>query len=54
MKEFVILDFGKGITEVEARVVDAKELLELLDVARRDEDVKICVYELGECLLDWS
>ena len=34
--------------------LSAKDLLELLERCRWDESKKVAVYEIGDCLLDWS
>ena len=55
MKEYLVIDytdckiFGKGKL---SRVFE-KELWELVDKAKK-EGLNIAVFELGECVLDWS
>lgn len=52
--EFLIYDYTDCEDDPRIRVVDAKELFDILDKARKDDEVKIAVYAIGECLLDWS
>ena len=54
--EFLIVDHtNKGKDEEPAlHLVSLKELWDELDKAREDGNVLIAVYEIGDCVLDWS
>jgi len=57
MREWWLLRDYTGTTDVQnpkLKIVTSRELLELLDEAYRGEEIKIAVYELGDCVLDWS
>ena len=56
MKEFIIYDHTncENVDDREIRVVSLRELLDELTKAKEDDTIKIAVYEIGDCLLDWS
>ncbi len=58
MSMFVIYDYTNckdpNRTEPEVQIATLKELFDEIDAARKDDEVKIAVYEIGDCLLDWS
>ena len=63
MDEFLVKDYSnvskkdtenKDFSKVEYHVVTFKEMLEWLDKAKNDSALQISVYEIGDCLLDWS
>lgn len=53
MKEYLVKDFS-FLGTVTYKIVNEKGLFELLDMARNDPGMKISIYELGDCVLDWS
>lgn len=53
MKEYLIKTYKKEIKEPEITVVPEKELFKKIDEAKIDE-LWIAVFEIGECLIDWS
>lgn len=58
MLEYLIRDYTNYVENqpdtVELREVGLKELLEEIDRAHKDDTIKIAVYEIHECVLDWS
>lgn len=55
MKYYLVCDHTckEDFEEPTVEQVTDKELFKLLDKAR-DGNLKIAVYEIGDCLLDWS
>lgn len=56
MEEFLVVEFFKNAhgTERELKwVFGTAQLLEILNDAKKN-DKKICVYPIGDCLIDWS
>lgn len=58
MSEFLIYDYTNcedlSLDDYKIRVVSLRELFDEIDKARDDPKIKIAVYEIGKCLLDWS
>ncbi len=58
MFEYLVRDYTNYIDSrpetVELRQVGLKELLEEIDKAHKDDTIRITVYEIHECILDWS
>lgn len=56
MSEFIIYDYTdcENPDNCKIRAVSLKELFDELDKARKDVAIEIAVYEVGDCLLDWS
>lgn len=63
MKEYLVKDFcdgpnklrnESGIIVPEIYILSEKELFALLNDKRWEGNFEIAVYELGECILDWS
>ncbi len=56
--EYLILDYsdGKkdGKNKPELEVVNEKELWEKVHLAYEDDEIKISVYKIGECVIDFS
>lgn len=56
MSEFIIYDYTgcKNPDDGTVQVVSLKELFDALDAAKKDDTIKIAVYEIGDCVLNWS
>jgi len=62
-REFLIKDYSevtrgmldnKDYSKLKLYIVDLRGMLDWLDKARMDSEVSISVFQLGDCLLDWS
>lgn len=56
-QEFLVYDYingDKDLDDYKVRVVSLKRLFDEIDKARKDDKIKIAVYEIGDCLIDWS
>lgn len=58
MTKFVVFDYTKceagHLGNREVRIASLKELGEELDKAKADDEIRIAIYEIGDCLIDWS
>lgn len=57
MDQFLVKDYSKCIgdsSKIEYRVLNLKDLFILLEEVKDSTTLKISVYEIGDCLLDWS
>ena len=55
MKYLVIFYLNDNIgSRKELKTMNEKELLILIDQNRENKDNKFAVYEVGDCILDWS
>lgn len=52
-KEYVVKTYKGKDTEENTKIFFDNEVWEYIDTAYQ-EGLKIAVFELGECLLDWS
>ena len=51
MNEYLIIDYTSG--SMKYTLVYEKDLWNILDKAKNNE-LKIAVYKVGDCVLDWS
>lgn len=56
MADYIIRDYTDcKDSDYKIRTVSSlEELFDELNRAKEDEKIKIAIYEIGDCLLDWS
>ena len=56
--DYLILDYSDGTKDGKNKpkleVVNEKELWEKVQAAYEEDEIKISVYKIGECLIDFS
>jgi hypothetical protein len=54
-KEYLVKYYDKdkeGLQKLE--IASESGMFNLLDAAKRDQNLLICIYEIGKCVIDWS
>lgn len=52
-KDYLIVDYTQNEDNPILKLIDEKEVFANIDCAK-DQESKIVIYKLGDCLIDWS